>query len=71
MSWEYRQGSGNLYHNGQLVANGYSGHGAAKNQPDLENQPFEGPIPRGRYTIGQAETTGKGVYTMRDRKSVV
>ena len=55
MPWTYHQRTGNLYHNGQFVATGYSGHGAGKNKPDMEDRRGRlkaGPIPRGYYRIG-------------------
>lgn len=49
----YRQSSGELYGNdGRLLGTGYSGAGVTKNKPDAEPLPNQGPIPRGRYTIG-------------------
>lgn len=39
--------------NPHLITYGYAGHGKGKNNPDLETEPFVGPIPRGFYTIGK------------------
>jgi len=55
MAWEYRQSSGNLYLNGVYVATGYSGIGAGRNNPDMQDRSGlaeAGPIPRGSYRIG-------------------
>lgn len=54
MPWTYSQATGELRHNGVLVATGYSGNGAGRNNPDAENRANVGPIPRGRYSIGTA-----------------
>jgi RHS repeat-associated protein len=54
----YSQATGHLKcvdsKTGDVVAdgNGYSGNGAGKNNPDLQDVPFVGPIPRGDYGIG-------------------
>ena len=50
--WRWDQSAGTLSHNGVLVARGYSGKGAAKNDPDMERVRATGPIPRGRWRIG-------------------
>lgn len=66
MSWEYSQQSRTLKHNGVVVAEGYSGHGAGRNNPDMENVANVGPIPRGRYTIGGAhQDANKGPVVIR------
>jgi hypothetical protein len=49
--WTYEQSTGELRHNGQLIATGYSGFGEGKNNPTLESVPNVGPIPRGLYLI--------------------
>lgn len=67
MTWQYSQRTGNLSHNGTFVATGYSGRGAARNNPDEEASPFVGPIPRGRYSIGgprNSEQTGPHVMEL-------
>lgn len=51
MPWTYHQRSGELFYDGHLVAVGYSGRGAAKNDPAAQDRKAEGPIPRGRYTV--------------------
>lgn len=52
MSWTYKQSSGQLLHNGQLVATGYSGHGEGLNNPAMQDVVGVGPIPAGAYLIG-------------------
>ena len=67
--WTYRQSTGALLQNGQpflwrgVPVCGYSGFGACKNKPDTEALGNQGPIPRGKYTIGQVVAIpGKGPY---------
>jgi len=54
MPWQYNQSSGEMSFNKKVVATGYAGKGAAKNDPTKENVPYSGPIPRGKYKIGAA-----------------
>lgn len=66
MSWQYRQSTGQLTHNGHAIGTGYSGMGAGKNNPQFEATSCVGPIPSGRYSIGPAETHAKkGPVVMR------
>ena len=63
--WIYDQLSGGLSQDGQRVATGYSGFGPGKNNPDMENVPDVGPIPRGVYDIGPMhDTTTHGPHVM-------
>ena len=63
--WIYDQLSGGLSKDGQRVATGYSGFGPGKNNPDMENVPDVGPIPRGVYDIGPMhDTTTHGPHVM-------
>lgn len=50
--WTYIQKTGELLHDGQHVASGYSGFEQGKNNPDMQDKPDVGPIPVGSYTIG-------------------
>lgn len=51
--WTYQQRTGEFFTGaGELVATGYSGFGADKNQPADESVKNLGPIPEGRYAIG-------------------
>lgn len=58
----YSQSTGNLTctndGTGQqyLTCNGYAGNGAGLNNPAAQNQPNVGPLPRGDYTVGAANT---------------
>ena len=54
--YTYHQASGVIDHDGTIVGVGYSGAPAGKNQPDKQNIPNVGPIPRGLYTIGDPHT---------------
>lgn len=51
MTWEYKVSTGVLSHNGEFVANCYSGAGESKDKPECESQRNRGPIPRGIYFI--------------------
>jgi hypothetical protein len=52
MPWQYNQSTGRLQRNGLNLGTGYSGRGAGRNNPVMENIQNIGPIPRGRYRIG-------------------
>jgi hypothetical protein len=50
--WTYRQSNGELLENDEHIAFGYSGaEGDGYNNPDMENIPCIGPIPRGQWDI--------------------
>jgi hypothetical protein len=51
--WTYRQSTGELLHDGGVIAHGYSGHGPGKNNPAMQGVPNIGPIPAGTYRIGK------------------
>lgn len=65
--WTYSQSSGWLTSPaGVSIAQGYSGSGADKNQPEDQEIKDMGPIPEGRYTIGEPEDTDDhGPYVLR------
>ncbi len=66
MGWMYSQTTGQIYHNGVVIGRGYSGKGAGKNNPHMQNVRSNGPIPRGVYRVGQAyHSIGKGPITMK------
>lgn len=66
MAWTYSQSSGELIHDGEMVATGYSGTGAGRNNPAEQAVPNVGPIPQGRYKIGpEFEAPVQGPCTMR------
>jgi type VI secretion system (T6SS) effector TldE1-like protein len=53
--WTYVQASGELLDDaGKVVGVGYSGKGAAKNDPAQQCFKDNGPLPRGHYTIHPA-----------------
>jgi len=56
MTWTYVQSSGELLHNGTHVANGYAGHGEGVNNAADEGIEDVGPVPEGKYTIGDPFT---------------
>lgn len=57
MTWRYSQSTGQLLDpSGAIIATGYSGHGGGVNDPDDQDIPNVGPIPRGSYAIGRAFT---------------
>jgi hypothetical protein len=58
MSWSYEQLTGNISHDGEAIATGYAGIGAGLNNPNEQDQPFVGPLPRGTYTIGAPIANG-------------
>jgi hypothetical protein len=65
MTWKWDQSAGELSHNGVVIARGYSGKGAAKNDPAMEHVRATGPIPRGRWKIGAPWTSSRtGPYVM-------
>lgn len=61
MTWRYEQSTGRLSRNGKLVTTGYSGdgpeHAEGRNNPDMESVKGKGPIPRGRWRIGNPRTS--------------
>ena len=57
MPWEYSQRTGVLVHDGRIVGTGYSGAPAGRNMPQMEHVRNVGPIPRGRYRIGNPRNT--------------
>lgn len=66
MSWIYSQSSGQLSRDGELIATGYSGAGAGRNNPAEQAVPNVGPIPQGHYLIGpEFDAPIQGPCTMR------
>lgn len=53
MTWEYNQETGEMRHGGRVIARGYSGKGAGRNDPGMEEVAFTGPIPVGTWRIGR------------------
>lgn len=59
--WTYKQSTGEISIDGAAIGVGYSGQPECKNNPDAEHLVNRGPIPRGRYRIGDLVTVkGKG-----------
>ena len=58
MTWTYDQGTGELSHDGEMIATGYSGNGTSLNNPADQAIQYHGPLPRGSYTIGQPIANG-------------
>lgn len=66
MSWTYKQSTGEMISPKGTVSQGYSGHDIGKNNPEKQNIPKIGPIPRGVYTIGPSyDDPHKGPCVMR------
>jgi hypothetical protein len=73
--WTYVQRSGELWHDGHLIARGYAGYddgdgmaesGEGKNDPAAQMLRNVGPLPVGRYTIGPPmQHPTAGAFTMR------
>lgn len=58
MAWQYCQRTGRLTRAGQIVAVGYSGAGQnGRNNPEMQAIRNVGPIPQGRYRIGNPRDT--------------
>lgn len=61
--WCYKQSTGELFRDGELIETGYSGALTNKNNPDREQVRGMGPIPRGTWKIG-SNGTSKGPLTI-------
>jgi hypothetical protein len=55
--WTYEQSTGRLSREGAVVAEGYSGLDAGKNNPEMQEVHDVGPLPRGIYVIGRPHDT--------------
>lgn len=66
-AWTYAQKSGELHQDDKPIATGYSGTGAGKNNPAMQNVPNVGPIPQGDWTIAgpPADTADHGPYVLK------
>lgn len=64
--WTYVQSDGRMFdRRGTLLAVGYSGKGAGKNNVDLQFQHNVGPIPEGIYAIEPpVDTTAHGPFVL-------
>ena len=65
-AWTYTQKTGELQQDGKHVANGYSGAGPGKNNPEMEKVHNVGPIPQGEWTIAgpPVNTEDHGPYVL-------
>jgi hypothetical protein len=65
-AWTYAQKTGELQQDGKRIANGYSGAGAGKNNPAMQQLPNVGPIPQGDWTIvgPPVDTQDHGPYVL-------
>ena len=52
--WSYSQSTGELLHDGTFQGTGYSGRDTGRNNPQAQGEQGVGPVPRGRYEIGDA-----------------
>ena len=53
----YSQSDGTLTnYEVNVIANGWAGHGQAKNNPFMENERSLGPLPKGLYRVGEWQT---------------
>jgi hypothetical protein len=66
MAWTFQITSGTwLNQNNIPVGKGYAGHGDGLNNPAMCNVPDVGPLPQGRYTIGQPiQDNCVGIYAL-------
>lgn len=65
MPWTYSQSTGTLNHGGHEVGQGYSGHGAGRNNSAMQAVRGLGPTPVGTYTVGAPHhSRNTGNYTM-------
>lgn len=66
MSWTWKISSGTLLNLNQMeVGHGYAGNGAGLNNPAMTNVPNVGPLPIGKYKIGEPYNDGQvGVFAL-------
>jgi hypothetical protein len=71
MTWRYEQKTGRLLHyendeaTAERVAIGYAGAGEGKNNPAMQDVQNVGPLPVGKYTIGEpSDTKTHGPYVL-------
>jgi hypothetical protein len=64
--WTYKQSTGELLRDENLIATGYSGFGEGKNNSSLQHVQGVGPIPIGMYVIGKPyDTVDHGPHVLR------
>ena len=66
-AWTYIQETGELQQDDKPIANGYSGAGQGKNNPELQDVHNIGPIPQGDWKISgpPVNTAEHGPYVLR------
>ena len=66
MAWTYQILRGGFFNlNNIQVGQGYAGHGVGLNNPAMCNVHFIGPLPQGKYTIGQPRNDDEvGVFAL-------
>ena len=71
MTWRYEQKTGRLLSiaseeaTAERVAIGYAGAGEGKNNPEMQDVQNVGPLPVGKYTIGEpSDTKTHGPYVL-------
>lgn len=67
LAWTYAQKTGELQQDGKPVATGYSGTGAGKNNPGMQQVHNVGPIPQGDWKIvgPPVNTPEHGPYVLK------
>jgi hypothetical protein len=58
VTWNYKQSTGGVSHDGEFITTGYAGIVPGLNDPTAQAQPFVGPLPQGTYTIGAVVQNG-------------
>lgn len=62
----YNQTTGVFSRDGIQIGEGYSGHEEGRNNPKMDAAPNVGPLPAGKYTIGESfDHPKKGPVVMR------
>ena len=63
--WVWDQSAGSLSWEGKVIAFGYAGKGAGKNNPDMQDVKKTGPIPRGLWRMtGVKNSPNTGPFTI-------
>lgn len=64
--WTYEQSTGRMIRaDGEIIGQGYSGAGEGKNNPAMQTVANVGPLPAGRYYIGEPiDTARHGPYAL-------
>ncbi len=63
--WKWDQSAGELIRDGKVIATGYAGAAAAKNNPAMQDAQGMGPIPRGRWRmVAVKDSPNTGPFTI-------